>query len=328
MRDEPDLRAIRPRQPARPPLLGGGARPSLPVARAARAVDPAPPSAPRRRTRALGGRRLAPRPPSVPRARRSRSSRSTPTPPRSPAWQRAVGRTRSCTARPASWRSLTRPSTSFSTGSCCTTSSSRDRSRPCSRRRRGFWLPAARWWRSSRGSGIRSAPGSRSPTAPVSESSPTAPPTTSRSRRATLCREARAAGLVPELHSVTYTWRRLPVAVQRAIGRRRQARLAPARGHARAHPDADREAGGRFDMTGKRPKLLVISGGVSSVTEAPERPATDETAPASAATRRCRCRARPRRWSWRPRWWRSRSPRAAEWIRTSRRRATPGPRSC
>ena len=34
-------------------------------------------------------------------------------------------------------------------------------------------------------------------------------------------------------------------------------------------------------MTGKRPKLLVISGGVSSVTEAPEHPATDETAPAS-----------------------------------------------
>jgi hypothetical protein len=34
-------------------------------------------------------------------------------------------------------------------------------------------------------------------------------------------------------------------------------------------------------MTGKRPKLLVVSGGVSSVTEAPKRPATDETAPAS-----------------------------------------------
>jgi SAM-dependent methyltransferase len=30
--------------------------------------------------------------------------------------------------------------------------------------------------------------------------------------------EARAAGLIPELHSVTYTWRRLPVALQRAIG--------------------------------------------------------------------------------------------------------------
>jgi SAM-dependent methyltransferase len=30
--------------------------------------------------------------------------------------------------------------------------------------------------------------------------------------------EARAAGLIPELHSVTYTWRRLPVSLQRAIG--------------------------------------------------------------------------------------------------------------
>jgi len=32
-----------------------------------------------------------------------------------------------------------------------------------------------------------------------------------------LCDHARAAGLEPELHSVTYTWRRLPVALQRAI---------------------------------------------------------------------------------------------------------------
>jgi len=32
-----------------------------------------------------------------------------------------------------------------------------------------------------------------------------------------LCAEARAAGLAPELHSVTYAWRRLPVTLQRAI---------------------------------------------------------------------------------------------------------------
>jgi SAM-dependent methyltransferase len=32
-----------------------------------------------------------------------------------------------------------------------------------------------------------------------------------------LTAEARAAGLQPELHSVTYTWRRLPAAVQRAL---------------------------------------------------------------------------------------------------------------
>ena len=32
-----------------------------------------------------------------------------------------------------------------------------------------------------------------------------------------LAAEARAAGLVPEIHAVTYTWRRLPVAIQRAL---------------------------------------------------------------------------------------------------------------
>jgi SAM-dependent methyltransferase len=33
-----------------------------------------------------------------------------------------------------------------------------------------------------------------------------------------LCAEARAAGLKPELHAVTYSWRRLPPALQRLIG--------------------------------------------------------------------------------------------------------------
>jgi SAM-dependent methyltransferase len=33
-----------------------------------------------------------------------------------------------------------------------------------------------------------------------------------------LCEEARESGLVPELHAVTYTWRRLPPALQRAVG--------------------------------------------------------------------------------------------------------------
>jgi hypothetical protein len=32
-----------------------------------------------------------------------------------------------------------------------------------------------------------------------------------------LAGEARAAGLIPELHAVTYTWRRMPPAVQRAL---------------------------------------------------------------------------------------------------------------
>jgi SAM-dependent methyltransferase len=34
-----------------------------------------------------------------------------------------------------------------------------------------------------------------------------------------LAAEARSAGLVPELHAVTYTWRRMPAAVQRLLGR-------------------------------------------------------------------------------------------------------------
>jgi hypothetical protein len=33
-----------------------------------------------------------------------------------------------------------------------------------------------------------------------------------------LCAEAQVAGLDPELHAVTYTWRRLPVALQRGLG--------------------------------------------------------------------------------------------------------------
>jgi hypothetical protein len=32
-----------------------------------------------------------------------------------------------------------------------------------------------------------------------------------------LAAEARAAGLAPELHAVTYTWRRLPPPVQRSL---------------------------------------------------------------------------------------------------------------
>jgi hypothetical protein len=32
-----------------------------------------------------------------------------------------------------------------------------------------------------------------------------------------LAREARAAGLEPELHALTYTWRRMPAALQRAL---------------------------------------------------------------------------------------------------------------
>ncbi len=47
----------------------------------------------------------------------------------------------------------------------------------------------------------------------------------------TLTREARAAGLDPELHAVTFSWRRLPPAAQRALhaldGAGSRPRLAP-----------------------------------------------------------------------------------------------------
>jgi hypothetical protein len=46
-----------------------------------------------------------------------------------------------------------------------------------------------------------------------------------------LTREARAAGLEPELHAVTYSWRRLPAGAQRAVqsldGSGSRPRLAP-----------------------------------------------------------------------------------------------------
>ena len=52
--------------------------------------------------------------------------------------------------------------------------------------------------------------------------------------------QARAAGLVPELHAVTFGWRRLPPSVQRGLTPPRHARLEAARGTVRAHADADR----------------------------------------------------------------------------------------
>ena len=56
--------------------------------------------------------------------------------------------------------------------------------------------------------------------------------------------EARAAGLIPELHAVTFTWRRLPPAVQRGLAPTRRARLEAAGGAVRPHADADRSETG------------------------------------------------------------------------------------
>ena len=104
------------------------------------------------------------------------------------------------------------------TGSSCTTSPTTARSSRACARRTGCCAPAARSSRSSRTSTTRSAPRSRSPTAPGSASRSTARPTTSRCRRGASPRAARAAGLQPQLHAVSYSWRRLPRSLQRAVG--------------------------------------------------------------------------------------------------------------
>ena len=52
-----------------------------------------------------------------------------------------------------------------------------------------------------------------------------------------LAREARAVGLEPELHAVTYGWRRLPPAAQRAIHPGGRSRITPAPAGAGPHAD-------------------------------------------------------------------------------------------
>ena len=100
-------------------------------------------------------------------------------------------------------------------------------------------VPAARWSRSSRDSGIRSDSGSRSPTGRCRDHDPR------HARRhpaiaATARAEARAAGLVPELHAVTFSWRRMPRRCSAALCAARRARLEAAGGPVRPHADADR----------------------------------------------------------------------------------------
>ncbi len=55
-----------------------------------------------------------------------------------------------------------------------------------------------------------------------------------------LMAEARAVGLVPELHAVTFSWRRMPPSLQRGLAPTRRARLEAAGGAVRPHADADR----------------------------------------------------------------------------------------
>ena len=112
----------------------------------------------------------------------------------------------------------TAPSTSCSTGWCCTTSPTRARWPRCSRRRRALLRPGRR---AGGGGAGRLAPGGGGPGAGQPRSAPgTAvhgtPDDIPLSPRR-LVAEARAAGLEPELHAVTYTWRRMPPALQRAL---------------------------------------------------------------------------------------------------------------
>ncbi len=169
------------------------------------------------RRRAVGGRGLAPRAPPVSRARRSGSWPSTPIPIASPAWPRAGAPTRPGSGTPAGWGCPSARSTSSSTGSCCTTSPTRARSSRASPRRPDCSDPAARSWRSSPGCGIRSALGlalaNRAGAATAIHGTPDDIPLSPRR----LVAHARDAGLVPELHAITYTWRRLPRSVQRAL---------------------------------------------------------------------------------------------------------------
>ena len=205
------------RQPSRPGQPRLDARGPLPPddgsrARADRAAGGDPGAG------GLGRRRLAPRTAPVPEPamapcrgrRRSRQGRRRD--------RRRPRRRGACWATPGGWTTF--PADRFrrcSTGWCCITSRSRARWVRVSPRRRGCSRPEARWWRSSRACGIRSAPACRSPTARGSPRRCTARATTFRYPATAASAEARAVGLRPELHAVTYTWRRLPPAVQRSL---------------------------------------------------------------------------------------------------------------
>ena len=208
----------------------------------ARARADRPPSRPARRRRALGGVRLASRPPPVPRpAFRLVAADADPARVAGVLETRPRRRRRRRLRRAARARAA-RPSTSCSTASCSTTSPSRGRWRPCfaeaaraaaARRRAGCGRARAVASRRRRAR-------ARQPDRPRRRAC-TAPPTTSRCRRADCWPRPARAGLDAELHAVTYTWRRLPAGgAARAVAARR-ARLAPAGRAAGPHAVADRD---------------------------------------------------------------------------------------
>ncbi len=136
-----------------------------------------------------------------------------------------------------------RASTWCSTGWCSTTSPSRARSRPCSMRRRRLLRPG--------GALVAVEPGSWHPVGAGLAAANRARSRDGGARHARrhpavaarLVAEARDAGLEPELHAVTYSWRRMPAGLQRALWPVDSALGSPrARGAARPHADADRAA--------------------------------------------------------------------------------------
>ena len=194
----------------------------------------------RRRGRAVGRSRLVSGPPPVPGTRipsgrgrfkpgaRSRRPGDRPS------------RRSSCRIRRQCLGCRRRRSTSSSTGWCSTTSHTRDRSRPASPRRRdllrpggamvavepGLWHPV----------GLGLALANRTSAATAIHGTPDDIPLSPRQ----LLLDARAVGLVPELHAVTFSWRRLAPSLQRALVPVDALGSQAARCALRTHAHADR----------------------------------------------------------------------------------------
>ena len=99
----------------------------------------------------------------------------------------------------------------------------------------------------------------RSPTARGWPPGCTGRPMTSRCRRGGWLTRRVHAGLQPELHAVTYAWRRLTPGVQQALAPLDGLGSRPARGAVRAHPDADRQGGLGLDFRTFRTESAVAS---------------------------------------------------------------------
>ncbi len=126
------------------------------------------------------------------------------------------------------------------------------------------------------------------------------------SRRVRLATEARSAGLEPELHAVTYTWRRLPrlSSVLRAPD---GCRIAPPGRPLRPHTDADRPCALRITSTGApapdEGSALLRSAPCRLSPRPPGPPSRDRTGRQSGHARGSESRATPSSgWFSPPRW--------------------------